>query len=182
MPSAVQAAAVQQSFRSLKVNKKISDEDRCAICSGPMVLGEDIVQCERCSKYFHSKCKDSFGGCNSPECQIQRKKCPFCKELISQEAIKCRYCGEYVDETVRQNTVPKGTPSEATDALKYSIFGIFCFGVILGPLAISKGLKAIKIIDSEPGYTGRGKAMAGIIIGIIVTLLWAIGFLEKIKG
>ncbi len=31
---------------------------------------------------------------------------------------------------------------EATDALQYAIIGIFCFGFLLGPVAISKALKA----------------------------------------
>jgi hypothetical protein len=48
--------------------------------------------------------------------------------------------------------------------------GVFCpLMTVLGPLL---GIKALAEIRSRPGTTGTGLAVAGIIIGLIVTLGW----------
>ena len=33
------------------------------------------------------------------------KKCPFCAEKIQDDAVKCKYCGEMISETPRQEPV-----------------------------------------------------------------------------
>ena len=71
---------------------------------------------------------------------------------------------------------------EANEALKYAIIGIFCFGIILGPIAISKALKARKMIAMNPRLAGSGKATAAIVIGSIALVLWALSMIARISN
>ncbi len=56
-------------------------------------------------------------------------------------------------------------------SLIFAIIGIFFFGIILGPIAIILGVIGRKKDDS------KGLATAGLIIGIIVTILAIIGLI-----
>jgi len=167
---------------SLKANKKIVEERICNICNGKFSIGEEIEECEKCGNFFHHKCWEEKEGCNSSECKEDTKSCPNCGKEIKKTALKCRYCGQYIDENIKEKLLPKGELKEASGALTYSLIGILCFGFILGPVAIHKGIKALKIIRNEPGYKGKGKAIAGIVIGSIVTLLNILGLIVKLSG
>ncbi|MBN1918370.1 MAG: hypothetical protein JW889_10695 [Verrucomicrobia bacterium] len=70
---------------------------------------------------------------------------------------------------------------EASDALKYAIIGIFCLGIILGPVAISKALQARKMMETNPRLSGSGKASAAIFIGIVAIILWAFGVYYRVS-
>lgn len=71
---------------------------------------------------------------------------------------------------------------EAGQALMYAIISIFCFGFILGPLAIIKARKAKAIIAANPGMQGEGKATAALVIGIIATILNVLGLIARIAN
>lgn len=68
-----------------------------------------------------------------------------------------------------QPTLDKG----ARTSLIIGIVGVFICGVILGPAAFIEGLKARKRIRESGGtLTGDGLALAGMIVGAAVTLLY----------
>jgi hypothetical protein len=71
---------------------------------------------------------------------------------------------------------------EAGEALTYAIIGLFCFGIILEPLAISKALKAKKMIELNPNLYGAGKAQAALIIACIGLGLWVLGIITQIAA
>ena len=114
-------------------------------------------------------CADSF--CSDCLIEIQGQKyCGSCKVM----AVKNQ-------PVMEEATIPC---KEANDALTTAIIGIFCFwlcllGFVLGPMAISKALKAKKMIETNPQLTGSGKATAALIIGILVTVLTVIGLIAN---
>jgi hypothetical protein len=72
----------------------------------------------------------------------------------------------------------------ATTAMVLGIVGLvgiaFCGGItlVLSPFAWAIGRRAVREIDAEPGrYSGREKANAGKIMGLIGTILLALGLL-----
>jgi hypothetical protein len=68
---------------------------------------------------------------------------------------------------------------EANEALTYAIIGIFCFGIILEPIALVKASKAKKMMALNPRLSGSGKVTAAYVIAIIGLVLWVLGMVAR---
>ena len=71
-------------------------------------------------------------------------------------------------------TAPQRTSGKAIAALVLGIVSIFIFGFIAGLIAIILAVLARKEIDADPSLGGRGLATAGLVLGIIGIVLWAL--------
>ncbi|MBN2199899.1 MAG: DUF4190 domain-containing protein [Candidatus Aminicenantes bacterium] len=105
-----------------------------------------------------------------------RNRCPSCGHENDNGAVFCAQCGHELKAAPAGSASGEGRTGkevkEAQDALVYSLIGIFCFGIFLGPFAITKGMKALNIIKDDPVRTGKGKAIAGMVIGIAGIVGW----------
>jgi tetratricopeptide (TPR) repeat protein len=121
-----------------------------------------VARCEGCAEAFCVNCLISIQG---------RRYCGSCKALALDSL--------GVPPAVVAPSIPC---KEAGEALTFSIVGIFCFGIVMGPLAISRALKARKMIAANPNLTGSGKATAGLVIGIIDVVGWAVSILANFSN
>ncbi len=72
---------------------------------------------------------------------------------------------------------PEAATQTRTDGLAIAslicgIVGLFFLGILLGPLAIIFGAISLNKMAKNPGmYSGKGMAIAGLVIGVVATLL-----------
>ena len=85
------------------------------------------------------------------------KKCPFCAEQIQAEAIKCRYCGEYLDGFSRAGSRPR------EKKWYFSTSSVVIALLCVGPLALP-------LVWFNPRYKAATKLIITVIV-LVVTVL-----------
>jgi hypothetical protein len=174
----------------MKANKVLEGKP-CGNCGAPLVLGADAAVCTACQTPAHAACWDGAGGCghegcvNAPLAQMAAPAagapvvkpgmvaCPHCNTVYSTGRGICPRCkraptasGEY--------SGPKQNAPGAVAALVWGIVSLFICGIICGFVAIAKSNEAKKAIAANPRYGGAGMATAGMVLGILGLIGWAI--------
>ena len=92
-----------------------------------------------------------------------RRPCPMCGEMIPVAAVKCRYCGEFFDASLKRGTgSARGIPLE--DQKLSAVEWVFC--ILCGGIAC--------IVGIIYGIQGKPKGWKMVGVSIVAQIIWGI--------
>ena len=118
--------------------------------------------------------------------------CPYCAEEIQRGLSVCPYCDSNLREGGRRQSpqkemgedfgmrmlLPVGRSGWAIAAGYAGLFSILCFPA---PIAIILGAIAIYDIKKHPKRHGMGRAVFGLVMGIIGTIVLIFGIINAMN-
>jgi hypothetical protein len=158
-------------FECLKCGKRLKAPDhaagktsKCPQCGSPVTCPEPIYEAEAVEQpeapeiiddeldpYADVGSPDPYALAGEPEPATtaeRRRPCPMCGEMILADAVKCRFCGEVFDATLKKaETKKKRKKKRSYDASEEDLttgevlIGIFCAGIgcIMGLIWMIQG-------------------------------------------
>ncbi|TWU04164.1 hypothetical protein CA54_60460 [Symmachiella macrocystis] len=157
--------------KALKVRESSAGKTgKCPDCNGKIQVPDAVYDAEEVESYSTQGDDDfsSFDGYENAGTPIPREEaegafrhpCPVCGEMIKDSAVKCRYCGEIFDETLKKKE------SRHSDEDADLTTGDWVFCIICSGIACIFGI--VYMIQGKP----KGIKMVGI--SFVMQIVWGI--------
>lgn len=152
--------------KSLKAKEEMAGRmAKCPYCQAQVQVPEAVAPAEEVPVAAEEMPVDSYAVQATPEAppREDRRPCPMCGEMIKNDAVKCRFCGEVFDETLKRSEKRRKGASRADSELS---------GVDLLLCILCSGIGCIVGIV----YAAQGKPKGAKMIGLslIFVVLWNI--------
>jgi len=103
-PALPDAEPPNTGVKTVKANRVLAGK-ACPQCKIEVLLGEEVVLCDRCEAIHHAHCWLENGGCSSSRCvdpnaegdSPSNRPCPACAERIPVDSKECPYCAEPIE-------------------------------------------------------------------------------------
>lgn len=147
---------------------------RCPTCQAVLDVPDAVIEAEEMpAAYTAAPAQAPAIGFNQPQIepetgQESRRPCPMCGELIVTSAVKCRFCGEIFDPTLRRKSTSKD--DDEMNAMEWAVAILPCFniGCILGIVYMVQGKsKGLKMLLISIGFQ--------IFWGVVITIIGELG-------